>query len=130
MKLVLDTCALVWVIAEPERLTKVAREKLLAPDSEILVSAISCAEIACGVERKRIVLDRHWKKWFRYFTELNGWTVAGVDLSVIEEAYSLPDKFQTDPADRIIVATARLNDAAVVTSDRRMLEYPHVESCW
>ena len=51
-------------------------------------------------------------------------------LAVIEEAYSLPEEFHPDPADRIIVATARLKDAAVVTSDEKICEYPHVATLW
>ena len=100
------------------------------PDAEVFVSAISCAEIACAVERGRIELDRHWKSWFRYYTELNGWQIVPMDLEVMEEAYSLPEYSDRDPADRIIVATARRLHLRIVTADRRMLDYPHVETVW
>jgi PIN domain nuclease of toxin-antitoxin system len=76
------------------------------------------------------MLDRHWKQWFRHFTKVNDWQVTSMDLAVVEEAYSLPDYVQRDPADRIIVATARLLQGAVVTADRNMLAYPHVDTVW
>jgi PIN domain nuclease of toxin-antitoxin system len=91
---------------------------------------MSCAEIACGVERQRITLDRHWKLWFRHFIRLNGWQVLDVGLGQIEEAYSLPDFPHRDPADRIIIATARLLQCPVVTADGRIRGYPHVLTVW
>lgn len=42
----------------------------------------------------------------------------------------LPGDFHRDPADRIIVATARLHDIVLITKDRRMLAYPHVKTLW
>ncbi len=128
MKLLLDTCAILWAVAEPERMTSHARNLLTLESSEIYYSPISASEIACGADRGRFVLDRHWKTWFRYFASLNGWKEATIDLTIMEEVYSLPDQFHPDPADRIIVATARIHDMTVVTSDRKILDYPHVES--
>jgi PIN domain nuclease of toxin-antitoxin system len=82
------------------------------------------------VERKRIQIDRHWKLWFRHFVEKNGWEVVPVDLPVIEESYSLPGPFHTDPVDRILVATTRLFDARILTADEKIRAYPHVRSEW
>jgi hypothetical protein len=62
-----------WNMLEAQRLEHAARNVLTAEDTEVFVSPISAAEIACGVERGRIRLDRHWKPWFRHFLELNGW---------------------------------------------------------
>jgi PIN domain nuclease of toxin-antitoxin system len=130
VKVILDTCALLWSILEPKRLGKEAVEILTDASTEVAVSAMSCAEIACGVERQRITLDRHWKLWFRHFIRLNGWQVLDVGLGQIEEAYSLPDFPHRDPADRIIIATARLLQCPVVTADGRIRGYPHVLTVW
>ncbi len=94
------------------------------------MSVISCAEIACAAERGRIVIDQHWKSWFRRYIDINGWQIVPIDLDIMEEAYSLPEYPHRDPADRIIVATARKLRLSVVTADRRLLEYPHVETVW
>ncbi len=48
----------------------------------------------------------------------------GVDLDIMEEAYSLPEQFHQDPADRIIVASARLHSFQIITDDRKILDYP------
>jgi PIN domain nuclease of toxin-antitoxin system len=130
MRLLLDTCAILWAIAEPESLSANGRQSISDPGAEVFVSVISCAEIACAVGRGRIALDRHWKSWFRDYTELNGWQPVPIDLEIMEEAYSLPEYSQRDPVDRIIVATARKLQLHVITADRRILDYPHVETIW
>lgn len=130
MKLVLDTCAVLWSVSDPARLPDPVAGALVRGDTEVCVSAISCAEIACASERGRLELDRHWRLWFRHYVEMNGWTVLPIDLEVVEEAYALPEPFHRDPADRFIVATARRLAAPVVTADARILGYPHVTTLW
>ena len=130
MKLLLDTCCIIWAISQPTAISKTAKTLLITDDSEIHVSAISVAEIACAVERGRIVIDRHWKKWFRHYINQNGWQVDSIDLDIMEEAYSLPESFHADPADRIITATTRLNNYTLLTADRKILSYPHVNAVW
>lgn len=130
MIVVLDTCAIVWAVSDPAKLPSRAARILQAEDTEACVSAISCAEVACATTRGRIEIDRHWRHWFRHYIELNGWTVLPVDLEAIEEAYALPEPFHRDPADRIIVASARLRGAPIITADARILGYPHVKTVW
>jgi len=130
MKLLLDTCCIIWAVSEPSAISKNARVLLTGNESEVFVSVISVAELACAVERKRIIIDRHWKKWFRYYIDLNCWQVENISLEIMEEAYSLPDTFHADPADRIITATARLNNFTILTADNKILSYPHVNSAW
>ena len=130
MKVLLDTCAILWAISAPQRLSSQAREILENSATEPFVSAISSAEIACACERGRIELDRHWKTWFRHYLGLNQWECLSIDLAIMEEAYSLPPPFHADPADRIVVATARIHGLCVLTADRRILDYPHVETRW
>lgn len=130
MKVVLDTCAVIWSVSEPERLPSSAQKILVREDTEVYVSPISCAELACAVARRTVQLDRHWRSWFRSYREMNGWNVADIDLLTIEEAYSLPEPFHRDPADRIIVATARLLNCPIITADAKILDYPHVETVW
>ncbi len=128
MRYLLDTCAIVWIAAEPDKLPQTTLALVSHPEAEIFISSVSAAEIACAYERQRLELDRHWKTWFRFVTGENGWEVLDVSLRIIEEAWSLPGEFHTDPADRVIVATARSMDLIVITGDERILQYPHVES--
>ena len=130
MKLFLDTCTILWAVAQPKKLSKKAQGLIIDENSSICVSPMSCAEIACLSDRKLIEIDQHWKLWFRKYIDLNGWDIIPVDLPIIEEAYSLPGDFHEDPVDRILVACARLYQAAIVTADKKILKYPHVESIW
>jgi len=117
-------------VGEPDKLSRRALELLEAEDSEIFVSPISVAEIACAIERKRIRLTEHWKRWFRHHVSLNQWQVEGIDLEIIEEAYSLPEISINDPVDRILIATARIRHYTILTADQRILSYPHVKAVW
>lgn len=130
MRLVLDTCTVIFAVAAPERLTAAARGALTTAGAQLLVSPISCAEVACAVERGRLQLDRHWRSWFRHYVSSQGWEVVPIDLSIVEEAYALQAPFHKDPADRVIVATTRLYADAVVTADEKIRDYPHVTSVW
>ena len=130
VKVILDTCALIWSIAEPDRLSRAAQAVLTSDDTEVWVSPISCAEVACAVNRGRIKLDRHWRTWFRQYIELNEWEIFEIDLVTIEEAYSLPEPFHRDPVDRIVVASARRLDCPIVTADKKLIDYPHIETIW
>jgi PIN domain nuclease of toxin-antitoxin system len=49
--------------------------------------------------------------------------VEPLTAQVAVESWELPDRFQRDPADRMIVATARVTGAALMTRDRRILDY-------
>ncbi|MBN2442764.1 MAG: type II toxin-antitoxin system VapC family toxin [Spirochaetales bacterium] len=130
MNILLDTCAIIWAISEPSQLSEKAKKLIRTADSQITVSAISCGEIACAVERNRIDINMHWKKWFNHYIALNNWKCFDISLKIIEEAYSLPGEFHQDPSDRIIVATARLHSLQIITADKKILNYPHVDSEW
>jgi len=130
MKLLFDTCCIIWAVSDPDALSGMAKNMIQDENAEIYVSPISAAEIACASGRGRIVLDRDWKKWFRHYVTLNGWEIETISLEVIEEAYSLPGNFHADPADRIITATARLRNYKLLTADRKILDYPHADAVW
>jgi len=128
MNVLLDTCAIIWCVSDPDRLSAATREIVTASDSSIFVSAISCAEIACLAENGRIEVTPHWRTWFNDAVTENRWSVLDIDLETVQEAFSLPGDFHRDPADRFIVAAARLRRMTVVTADRKILDYPHVQS--
>ena len=130
MRLLLDTCCIIWTISDPDALSETAKNMIEDENAGIYVSPISAAEIACASGRGRIVLDRDWKIWFRHYMTLNGWQIESISLEVIEEAYSLPGNFHPDPADRIITASARLGNYKLLTADRKILDYPYVDAVW
>ena len=128
MKVLLDTCAIIWSVAMPEKLSAKATALLGEADTEVFVSPISCAELACLQERGRIELDCHWKTWFDRYVGMNGWQVIDISLEIIQDAFALPAPFHADPADRIIAATARLHGLALATGDRKLIDYPFLDT--
>lgn len=128
MRVLLDTCAIIWAVSEPGRLSAAARDILEYVDTEVFVSPISCAELACLQERGRIDLDAHWKIWFDRYIDLNGWRVIDISLPIIQDAFALPAPFHADPADRIIAATARTENLALATGDGKLISYPFVKT--
>jgi PIN domain nuclease of toxin-antitoxin system len=125
--LLLDTCALIWLVAESKRFTSRQRDALKA-STDVYISAISCAELAYLTDRGRLQLDAHWKNWFDAHTEQNGIQILDINYATIAEAFSLPEGFHKDPCDRIIAATARIHGLSLITDDRKLLTYPFVNT--
>lgn len=130
MNILLDTCAVIWAIVDPTRIPPYTQEVLEQDRVAIHVSPISVAEIACAVERGRLTVQEHWKPWLHRNCAENGWEFLQIGLDIMEEAYSLPGTFHADPADRIVVATARFHRLKLVTGDKKILSYPHVDCLW
>jgi PIN domain nuclease of toxin-antitoxin system len=130
VKILLDTCTLIWAVSDPEKLTVAVRKALTDPNTVVWFSPITCAEIACLSDRGRIFLKMSWKKWFNMYVEQNGWQAADINLAIVQDAFSLPGPFHADPADRIIVATARNHQLFLATADQKILDYPFVDTLW
>ena len=130
MNVLLDTCVMIWCVSDPQRLSTAARNIVTAADTSVSVSTINCAEIACLAESGRIEVAPHWRTWFDRAVTDNGWSVLDIDLETVQEAFSLPGDFHRDLADRFIVATARLRRLYVMTADRKIIDYPHVQSVY
>lgn len=131
--IVLDTHALVWWAAGDKRLSRAARTTIAAEQKAaqaILLSTISIWEIAMLVDRKRILLTMEIERWLELVYQLQGLRVAPITAEQAIAAVRLPGEFHRDPADRFIVALARLQNAKLITADRRIRDYPHVQSVW
>jgi PIN domain nuclease of toxin-antitoxin system len=127
----MDTHVWFWSLSEPEKLSRTAfqsieREK---PDQRS-VASISLWEFAMMVTRGRIELKTTAEQWLEYAIYKTGLRVFDLTPEVAVESCELPGSFHKDPADRIIVATARINGTTVVTKDQKILKYPHVQSLW
>ena len=69
-------------------------------------------------------------QWLDQAVNTTGLEVLDLSLKIAAESCSLPGEFHKDPADRIIVATARINDITLITKDKKILDYPYVETIW
>jgi len=127
--IVLDTHVWIWWVHGDERLTRTQAEVIDANETDVIgVSAISCWEIAKLVEYGRLELPGSLEEWFEDALSYPGIRLFELTPEIAIESTQLPGKFHRDPADQMIVATARLCGCPLVTSDGRLVEYPHVET--
>jgi PIN domain nuclease of toxin-antitoxin system len=120
-KLVLDTCALLWLASGSKELSKNALDSI-EKASVVYVSAISAWEISLKDSRGELSLPLDVMEWFWKVIENHNLTLAPLDIDVLVSANRLPWHHR-DPADRFIIATAKREEAAVVTADRRFEKY-------
>ena len=94
------------------------------------MSAISCWEVSLLVQRGRLELAIAVEEWIARSEALPFLEFLPVDHRIAARANSLPGNLHADPADRLIVATALLHGLPLVTKDRRLRRFPHVETIW
>ncbi|MFQ5852249.1 MAG: type II toxin-antitoxin system VapC family toxin [Candidatus Binatia bacterium] len=127
--IVLDTHIWVWWVHGDERLIQTQAEVIEANETDIIgVSAISCWEIAKLVEYRRLELPCSLSEWFEQALSYPGIRLLELTPEIAIESTQLPGEFHRDPADQLIVATARIHDCPLVTSDSKLLKYPDVET--
>ena len=132
MLTLLDTHAWVWWVTGDQRLSRSAKRLVdrASRRDALVVSFISIWEVAKKVERGQLVLDRSVGEWLDAATARAGLQLVELTRRILEESCRLPQPFHGDPADQMIVATARDRDAVVVSKDRQIRSYAHVRSVW
>ena len=130
--ILLDTHVWLWFISNPELLSKKANR---AVDSalrkeKIFISSISAWEIAFLVYNKRLLLTLDAADWVAQSERLPFFEFVPVDNTLAIKSVNLPKPLHSDPADRIIIATAISLGASLVTKDEKILNYPHVKAIW
>jgi PIN domain nuclease of toxin-antitoxin system len=130
--IVLDTHTLVWWVTNDSSLSKKARAAIERERAggEIVVSAISAWEIAMLVERETLAFSMDVESWLATVQQIPGVRFAPIDVDISTKSVRLPGEFHKDPADRLIVATARKFGVPLVTKDLKIRAYAHVKTIW
>lgn len=129
--LVMDTHTWFWSLTEPEKLSKASLDFIRRTETDQrTIASISIWEFAMMVARGWIEIKMTAEQWLDYAIRKTGLRVLELSSKVAVESCELPGDFHGDPADRIIVATARVHGATVVTKDKKILTYPHVKAIW
>lgn len=125
--LLIDTCALIWLAtAESDAKLGVIEDALArarAAGAPILVSPISAWEIGVLAAKGRLPMAMSPRAWIDQLLALSGLKWAQMPIDVLLNSSALPDSPHGDPADRIIIATAREYGLRVVTRDQKILDY-------
>jgi PIN domain nuclease of toxin-antitoxin system len=123
--LLLDTHAAIW-ITEDQPLAAAAIEAINAAyraGSAVFVSAITAWEVGLLVSRNRLKLIAKPERWFQRLLAIEGVRLADLSPDILIASSFLPGEPPRDPADRIILATARDLGATLITRDRLLLKY-------
>lgn len=124
MKVLLDTHVLLWWLAKDRRLSRGQRRVIneASEQSPLGLSEISLWEISTLHELGRIELDRPLREWLEQASAPSLVRRVGISPAIAAEVAALPATFHRDPADRIIVATARVLGAKLLTRDRAIID--------
>lgn len=97
-------------------------------DEGVGVSIISCWEVAKLVELGRLSFPRDVADWLDIALAYPGVRLIELTPVISVESTRLPQPFHKDPADQILVATARVHNCPLATADEKILQYSHVET--
>jgi PIN domain nuclease of toxin-antitoxin system len=125
-----DTNAWLRVCERPEELTAPVRDLIARSREPFLISAISIWEVCLKVRKGKLTLSTSIDDWLRITLRPSFVQVIPLDAEIARAATELPGAFHEDPADRFIVATALRSKLTIITSDQKILGYPHVKSIW
>lgn len=123
----LDTCAWLDAFIAPQKLKPTIRA-LINEQSLISLADITLLEVARKAETGDLILETSIERWFEVALPTGRCRVLPITPQIAIEASRLPEPFHKDPADRLIVATARIHGLTILTSDSKILGYPHVRS--
>ncbi len=138
--ILLDTHALIWWASgdvqrfSPQALSAIEaeRERAAQPGQPpgLLVSAISCWEVAMLVQRGRLVLSLEVERWLALVASIPAVRLLPLEPAVAVAATRLPEPFHADPADRFLVAQARELGVPLLSADSKIRAYPHLQCLW
>ena len=128
MNLLLDTHVLIWAESLDDRLGPQTRAMLLDSSNTLLVSPITTLELSRLIALSRLMLRKSLQDWLGSAKQHLAFQDAPFTHSAAIDSYQLPAAFHKDPADRMLVATARELACHLVTADDLILNYSHVQS--
>ena len=121
----LDTHVWIWLLNGDQKLNPKALkavERSLSGEA-VLLSAISPWEVAMLVSKGRLTLDRDVGEWVQQAIKIQGFRVEPISPEIAVASTRLPGNIHSDPADRLIAATARHLGAILITDDQLLLDY-------
>jgi PIN domain nuclease of toxin-antitoxin system len=123
--ILLDTHAWIWLFNGSTELSQDVVEQidLAGNRGKVFVSAISVWELSMLVAKNRVSLSQPIDQWVKKSFSQPGVNLASMLPEIAIESSFLPGEFHGDPADRIIVATARINNLILLTRDQKIISY-------
>jgi len=124
-KLLLDTCAVIWIgsgeTLKPKGIK--AMDDAFDQNNPVSASPYSAWELGALAAKGRIKLPQPVGKWFQNFMHNGEIKLADLTPDILVASNFLPNPIHKDPADRIIIATAREYGMTILTRDQKILDY-------
>lgn len=126
--IILDTHIWIWWVDDNQRLTQQQRQWIQQYQPQGLgISIISCWEVAKLVESNKLILSCSVDEWLAAALACPGVQLLNLTIPIVLESTKLTG-FHRDPADQIIVATARIYGCPLLTADAKIQAYPDVQT--
>ena len=128
MDYVVDTHALVWYFLDDDRLSSDARAAIeeTVDSGEVIVPAVVLAEVMYIAEKGRVGLS--FRKTLEEMESCQNFVVLPLDLGVLRATDQVRGDLEMH--DRIIVATARMRGAELITCDQEIMDSGMIETIW
>lgn len=123
MRLLLDTCTLLWIALDSEELSRTAEAAFQNPANEVFLSAASAWEIGIKHSLGRLPLPREPRTFVPELREIYGVAALPLDEESCLQAARLPPLHQ-DPFDRALVGQAITHGLTLLTPDPKIAAYP------
>ncbi len=123
--ILLDTHVWIWLMEGAPELG-LTHQKMInqaAQESLVGIAAISLWEMSMLTMKRRVRLEKPLLTWIKDALALPGIELKPLTPEIAVESSQLPDGFHGDPADRLIVATARVHGLSLLTRDEKILDY-------
>jgi len=130
--IVADTHIIIWNALKPEMLSQKAEKAISEADNSdgIICCDISFWEIAMLMHKGRLGIDAEYLKFINLVLESNNYVIRGITPEIAELSAKLFSDNVKDPADRIIAATSIIENAKLVTADKKLRQSKKLTTIW
>ncbi len=129
--ILLDTHTWIWSHSATKLLSGKVRKLIKQTQTDLrAIASISIWEFAMMVAKGRVNVKIDAMRWLNDSIQNSGLRVIDLTPEIAIDSCNLPGEFHKDPADRIIVATARTQNLTLLTKDKKIIDYPHVKAIW
>jgi len=125
----LDTHILLWLASDQTKLTEKVKRTIDANVGSLYVSSISAFEIVIMHQKNKLTLPLSPEIWFHRAITLHGIDEITINSEILIQSALLPH-IHNDLVDRIIIATAMLNNAEIISKDSLISQYPDINVIW